>query len=133
MRRHKKSLWSNAAISVILSAFIGLATSAVCAGIAAAVIYFFLRDMGLAGILTALSLAVGSFTGSYICGRYRRRRGALNGLICGAVMFAVLLAVGTFLSVEAAGIKKLLLLAAAGCTGGVYGVNSKRPLSQRDQ
>ena len=133
MRRNKKSLWSNAAISIIISAMAGLAASLMCICIFSAVIFLALRDMGLSDVLAAVSLAAGGTVGSYICGRYRRHRGAVNGIICGAVMYAFILAAGIILPIEAAGIKKLLLLAVSGCTGGVYGVNSKRPLSLRDQ
>lgn len=133
MRRNKKSLWSNAAISIIISAMAGLAAALGCICVFSAVIFLALKDMGLSDVLAAVSLAAGGLAGSYICGRYRRRRGAVNGIICGAVMYAVILVAGIFLPIEAAGIKKLLLLAVSGCTGGVYGVNSKRPLSLRDQ
>ena len=133
MRKHKKSLWSNYPISILVSAVTGLAVSAGCICVSGAMIYLALKDMALAGVLTAVSLAAGCFTGSYICGRYRRHRGAVNGIVCGAVIFALLFAAGALLGVETAGIKKLLLLAVSGCTGGVYGVNSKRPESLRDQ
>ena len=109
------------------SAIIGLAVSAVCSCIFSALIFFVLKDMGLTSALSAAAVAVGSYTGSYICGRYRRRRGAICGLICGAVMFAVLFFAGLALSAETAGIKKLLLLIVSGCAGGVCGVNTKRP------
>jgi|GEM_PF-381251 len=133
MRKHKKSLWSSLPMSILVSVIIGLAVSAACGCVFSAVIYLFLKDMGLTDVLAALSLTAGAYTGSYICGRYRRHRGAVSGVICGCVIFVILFIAGLALSVETADIKKLLLLAVSGCTGGVCGVNSKRPSWLRDQ
>ena len=133
MRKHKKSLWSSLPMSILVSVIIGLAVSAACGCVFSAVIYLFLKDMGLSNVLAALSLAAGAYMGSYICGRYRRHRGAVSGVICGCVIFVILFIAGLALSVETADIKKLLLLAVSGCTGGVCGVNSKRPSWLRDQ
>lgn len=133
MRKNKKSLWCSAPLSIMVSVAAGLAVSSALTLVFSAAILLFLKDMGLTGVFSALSLTAGSFTGSYICGRYRRHRGALNGIICGAVIFLLLSAAGLAFTYETAGIKKFLLLAVSGCTGGIYGVNSKRPASARDQ
>ena len=133
MRRNKKSLWSSLPMSIILSVTIGLAAAVGLGCVFSALVYLVLRDMGLSDVLAALSLAAGAYMGSYICGRYRRHRGAVSGIICGAVMFAVIFLAGLALQVDAADIKKLLLLAVSGCTGGVCGVNSKRPSWLMDQ
>ena len=133
MRRNKNSLWSSLPMSIILSVTIGLAAAVGLGCVFSALVYLVLRDMGLSDVLATLSLAAGAYMGSYICGRYRRHRGAVSGIICGAVMFAVIFMAGLALQVDAVDIKKLLLLAVSGCTGGVCGVNSKRPSWLMDQ
>lgn len=120
-------------MSILVSVIIGLSIAVVCGCVFSAVIFFFLKDMGLSGVLAALSLSAGAYTGSYICGRYRRHRGAVSGIICGTAMFVILFIAGLAMSVETSDMKKLLLLAVSGCTGGVCGVNSKRPSSLMDQ
>ncbi|MCC8135638.1 MAG: hypothetical protein LIO40_03050, partial [Ruminococcus sp.] len=62
----------------------------------------------------------------------RRRRGLAEGLICGAVLYAVLVIVSIIAVGGLPHIKKLLLLAACCAAGGVVGVNSKRPKWLRD-
>ena len=133
MRRNKKSLWSSLPMSIILSVTIGLAAAVGLGCVFSALVYLVLRDMGLSDVLAALSLAAGAYMGSYIWGRYRRHRGAVSGIICGCFIFVIIFIAGLALSVETADIKKLLLLAVSGCTGGVCGVNSKRPSWLMDQ
>lgn len=133
MRRHRKSLWSSRSRSIALSAFIGLVITLILILIFSAVIFFFLKDMTISGAMTLFALVCGSFTGSYICGRYRRHNGLAEGILCGAVIYAVLFAFGLAFVPHAAGIKKLLLLTISGAAGGVCGVNSKRPKNLRDQ
>ena len=127
MRKHKKSIWLSGTVSLVLSSCIGLAVSLSCTALFSLLIRFLLKDMGLAGVFVSASLIAGAFTGSYICGRYHRHKGILMGALCGTAMFAVLSAIGLLTGGHTAGIGKLFLLAVSGMTGGVYGVNSKRP------
>lgn len=132
MRRNRESIWTNCALSIAVSAAEGVITTLVCMLLLAAFTYFFMDDMGLSNIFSRIALSAGGFVGTNICGRCRRRRGLAEGLICGAVLYAVL----AIVSIIAVGgfphIKKLLLLAACCAAGGVVGVNSKRPKWLRD-
>ena len=128
MRKHSRSTWSNPLLSIFLSAVIGLALSVLCIAVFSALLCFLLKDMGLADVFVTVSLIVGAFTGAYICGHYRRRHGLILGAVCGFAVFAVISIMGIIMCGHTAGIRKLLLLAVSGMTGGVYGVNSKHPL-----
>ena len=80
----------------------------------------------------AANSASGSFTGGFVLGKHRRRKGLAEGLLCGAAVWLAFSAAGLLWTGRLAGIKKLLLLAVSGAAGGVSGVNSKRPRSLRD-
>lgn len=116
---------------VLLSAILGLAAVCVCIAVSALLIRFLLKDMSLAGVFASASLIIGSFTGSYICGHYRRRYGIFLGIACGAAIYIILSAAGLIINGSITDIRKLLLLAVSGTTGGVYGVNSKHPFFSR--
>ena len=133
MRKHSRSIWSNCVLSILLSSLAGLALAFLCTILFSLVIRFILKDMGFAGIFAIASLITSSFTGAYLCGRYRRHHGMLIGAVCGIAIFIFISSAGIVISGNTAGIKKLLLLTISGMTGGVYGVNSKHPLKLTDQ
>jgi putative membrane protein (TIGR04086 family) len=116
-------------ISMAVAVITGLCCTLAAAALFSCLIFFVLKDIGLAGVLAAASLAVGAYIGAYIQGKYRRHKGLISGIICGIIMYAVILGFGSYFTGEFAGIKKLLLLALFGAAGGVAGVNSKRPAS----
>lgn len=127
MRRHRKSIWSGRCAGIGISAAAGLLVM-VCVTVFFSMLTFFLiRSMNFAPLFTALSTVSGGFCGGYICGRYRRRNGLAEGLICGLVMYGALSLLGIASGGGLIGIKKLLLLSLSGAAGGVSGVNSKRP------
>ena len=127
MGKRSSSVWSGKAVSMIISALLGLGIAVGCTAFFSVLIRFLLKDMGLARVLVSASLIAGAFSGSYIGGKYHRHKGLLIGALCGTAMFAVLSAIGLVTGCHTAGIGKLLLLAVSGMAGGVYGVNSKRP------
>lgn len=128
MRRHRQSLWTNTFFSFAVPVSAGIVCIILCSVIFSALAFFVFGNMMFANIFTVLSLSVGGFSSGYLCGKYRRHRGLIDGIICGCVLYAVIFAVGN-LSGEFTDIKKLLLLVVAGAVGGVSGVNSKRPKS----
>lgn len=126
MRRHRQSLWTNTFFSFAVPVSAGIACIILCSVIFSALAFFVFGNMMFANIFTVLSLSVGGFSSGYLCGKYRRHRGLIDGVICGCVLYVIIFAVGNFTG-EFTDIKKMLLLAAAGAVGGVSGVNSKRP------
>ncbi len=132
MRRHRKSLWTNACAGILLSAAIGLAVIFVCVLLFAAATYFLLENMDYNGFFSSASEAVGAFAGSFICGKYRRRNGLREGICCALLIFGILSVFGLIFTGGIPGIKNLLLLSVSGAAGGVYGVNSKRPKGLRN-
>lgn len=128
MRRHRQSLWTNTFFSFAVPVLAGTACIILCSLIFSVLAFFVFRNMMFADIFTVLSLLVGGIVSGYLCGKYRRHRGLIDGIICGCVLYAMIFAVGNFTG-EFTDIKKLLLLVVAGAVGGVSGVNSKRPKS----
>ncbi len=132
MRKKSFNFWSYLSLSIILSAFIGFAVSVMLSCGFAALIFYVLKDMGLSAVFAAISLAVGAYAGSYICGKYRRHRGLFEGILCSLALSVFLLIMGTAIGSDFPDIKKFLLLTIFGAAGGVSGVNSKRPLKLMD-
>ncbi len=128
MRRHRQSLWTNTFFSFAVPVSAGIVCIILCSVIFSALAFFVFGNMMFANIFTVLSLSVGGFSSGYLCGKYRRHRGLIDGIICGCALYAIIFAVGN-ISGEFTDIKKLLLLVVAGAVGGVSGVNSKRPKS----
>jgi len=132
MRRDHKSVWSNAISSVCISAAAGISISIICMMIFAAFTFFFMDSMEFSDFFSRAALVLGGFIGGRFCGKHRRRKGLAEGLICGAVMYAVLSLASIITDGSLPVIKKLLLLAISCAAGGVVGVNSKRPKKLRN-
>ncbi len=126
MRRHRPSLWSNTFFSFAASSAAGAAVTIICCIIFSLITFFVLKTMMFLPYFSVISLFCGGISAGAICGKFRRRRGLIDGIICGCILSTAVISasitVGGFPSV-----KKLLLLLAAGAVGGVMGVNSKRP------
>ena len=84
MRRHRESIWTKAAVSMAAAVSCGLLCTMAALLLSAAVIFYVLKDIGTAGGFAAVSLAAGAYTGAFIYGKYRRKRGMLCGMLCGA-------------------------------------------------
>lgn len=133
MGRHRKSLWTNSGLSMAAAVLLGLGCTGAAAAALAAMLFYVMKDMSMAGAFAGAALALGAYTGAFVFGKYRRRKGLFGGSLCGALMYLVIAAAGIALTGELTGIKKLLLLTVFGAAGGVAGVNSKRPKNLRDQ
>ena len=133
MRRHRKSLWTNSWLSAAAAVLTGLVCTIGASAVLAALLFYVMKDMAMAGAFAGAALALGDYAGAFVYGRYRRRRGLFGGSLCGAVMYLVISAATIAATGEVTGIKKLLLLTVFGAAGGVAGVNSKRPKNLRDQ
>lgn len=126
MSRYSKSLWDNSFFSFVVSVGFGVICGLVVCAALSAVSYFVFNGMIFSKIFDILSLAVSAYSSGYVCGRYRRHRGLIDGALCGTIIYIILVAI----SVAFGGFTnplKLLLLAVTGAVGGVAGVNSKRP------
>lgn len=133
MRRHRRSLWTNSGLSVAAAVLTGLCCTAAAAAALAALLFYVMKDMAMAEAFAGAALAFGAYTGAFLYGKYRRRKGLFGGSLCGAVMYIVIAAAAIAVTGELPSIKKLLLLTVFGAAGGVAGVNSKRPKKLRDQ
>lgn len=133
MGRHRKSIWTNSGLSMAAAVLLGLGCTGAAAAALAALLFYVMKDMSMAGAFAGAALALGAYTGAFVFGKYRRRKGLFGGSLCGALMYLVIAGAGIALTGELTGIKKLLLLTVFGAAGGVAGVNSKRPKNLRDQ
>lgn len=127
MRRHRKSVWTNSIISLTISVLAGIAFIFITALLSAIVMYCILGDMKVSKIFSLVSMVVGTYISTYFCGKFRRKHGLAEGIMCGLVIYTVIAICGAVFLGEFTGVKKLLLLTISGATGGVVGVNSKRP------
>lgn len=127
MHQHRKSIWTNLVLSILISAATGLCTVLVCTALFSAFTYSLMDSMEFSGFFSVVSLICGAASGGYVCGRFRRRRGLAEGFICGVVIYVAMCVLGLVCAGELPGIKRLLLLTAFCAAGGVIGVNSKRP------
>lgn len=131
-RHHRPGFWTNTPLSI------AAACAAGCCGVLAlsctfsALTFFVLEGIQFAGTFSAAALVSGAYFGSWLCGKFRRRRGLAEGIICGAVLYGVLSAAGLLAGQGLPALSKLILLLVAGAAGGVSGVNSKRPKSLHD-
>ena len=127
MRRYRKSVWTNSIISLTISVLAGIAFIFIIALLLAIVMYCILGDMKVSKIFSLVSMVVGTYVSTYICGKFRLKHGLAEGIMCGVVIYTVIAIFGAVFLGEFTGVKKLLLLTVSGATGGVTGVNSKRP------
>lgn len=127
MRRHRKSVWTNNIISLTISVLAGIALIFIIALLSAVVMYCILGDVKVSRIFSLISISVGTYASTYFCGKYRRKHGLADGIMCGIIIYTVIAICGAVFLGEFTGVKKLLLLTVSGAVGGVTGVNSKRP------
>lgn len=128
MGRYSRSLWTNTAVSLIVSAATGLMITLLCTVVFTIFTYYFMENMDFKDFFTTAALITGSYCSGFICGKFRRRRGITEGLACGVIIYLILSAAALISGSGAIlGIKKLLLLSLTASAGGVVGVNSKRP------
>lgn len=126
MGRYKKNIWENTFLSFGISVFFGIACGFAGCILFSAVSFLVFKGMMFGKLFNLLTLFISGYFSGNLCGRYRRRRGMIDGAICGTVIYAVLLSVSAVFG-EFTDLKKLMILAAAGAVGGIAGVNSTRP------
>lgn len=127
MRRHRKSVWTNSITSLTISVLAGIAIIFITALLSAVIMYCILGDMKVSKIFSIISMAAGTYASTYFCGKFRRKHGLAEGIMCGVIIYTIIAICGAVFLGELTGIKKLLLLTVSGAVGGVTGVNSKRP------
>ncbi len=79
--------------------------------------------------LSGTALSAGCFSAAYIAGKRRRHKGILIGLVCGGIVFLLILLLGIIFvrSFSSGGIvAKMLIIIVCSVAGGIVGVNSPR-------
>ncbi|MBQ8348193.1 MAG: TIGR04086 family membrane protein [Ruminococcus sp.] len=131
MRSNRQSIWTNSLLSFIASAAVGILSTLIITALTALFAFLFISDLRAIRFISLIPLFTGAFSGSFFCGKHRRKKGLIEGIICGVLLYLALLVFGIVFTGSLAGLKKLLLLVVSGAIGGVTGVNSKRPKSLR--
>lgn len=132
MRRYHQSLWTNTLLSIAVSALFGAICTLISTAVFSAFTFIFIGNLKFINIFGIVSLAIGSYMGGLICGKYRRRKGLFEGILCGLFMYLIAIIFGGIIFGATMSIKKLLLLTIFGAIGGVVGVNAKRPEKLRN-
>lgn len=132
MRRHRQSLWTNSKLSLAVSSLMGTFVLLITAILISGFAFLFISDFRLLRLISLIPVFIGAFSGAFICGKYRRRKGLISGVVCGVVIYALICAAGMIFAGRPTRMCKLLLLVTAGAVGGITGVNSKRPKRLRD-
>lgn len=127
MRRHRKSVWTNSITSMAIAVFSGIIFIFFTSLLLAVIMYYILGDMRVAKIFSIVAMCLGTYFSTYFCGKFRRKHGLAEGILCGMIIYIIIVISGFVFLREFTGIKKLLLLTVSGAVGGVTGVNSKRP------
>ena len=60
MRRHRKSLWANGAMSMAAAVLLGLGSAAAAAALLAALLFYVMKDMAMTGAFAGAALAAGA-------------------------------------------------------------------------
>ncbi|MBQ7782556.1 MAG: TIGR04086 family membrane protein [Oscillospiraceae bacterium] len=129
MRKNTKAVLRNERlITAVISVFAGIGMLTFTAVLLSAVASLCdLPDSIIRG-MSGIALAAGCFACAFCCANRRRRGGFASGLLCGAAVFAAVLAGGS-LTVKAftAGgfFVKLAIIISASAIGGINGVNTK--------
>ena len=126
MRRCRKSLWSSFPLSIAVTAISGMAVIASASIILAGVTLLLLHEMIFVKYIAVLDICLGGISAGWLCGKFRRRHGLKEGAVCGIVIYILLAVLSLLITGRFTSPRKLLLLAATGAVGGVWGVNTKR-------
>lgn len=132
MRRKYKNIYSDKFFNIIISAVISVSVIILCCLLFSFITFNFIENMKFSVFFSAASITAGSYAGSYICGKYRRRMGLVYGIINGIIIYSLISAANLIFLGNIPDIKKLLLLTFFSAAGGIAGVNSKRPSCLRD-
>jgi len=126
-RNITETVWENTFLSMIVSILCGILSIILLCIVFSAVILYFLKDMKYMNAFCYFIFSTGIYSGTYICGKYRRKKGLAEGALSGIIIFLTVLFSGFLITGNIPEIKKLFILLICGAVGGIKGVNSKRP------
>jgi len=90
MAHRRKSLWSDGTAAAAVSSAAGILCSLLLLLLFSALVCFLMDSLMFMDAFSIISLAAGSFAGSFVYGKFRRRGGLIGGILCGAVMYVFL-------------------------------------------
>lgn len=82
-------------------------------------------------VLSTISVGLGAFVASFICGKIMKARGLMIGIICGIFISIFILLIGVTVfhnPISTIGIIKLVVIIVSSLIGGVIGVNIRRKI-----
>lgn len=127
MRRHRHSIWTKGCLSIAISVVVGICIVFLCTAVFSVFTFFLMDSMEFKAFFSTAAFIVGAFFCGYMCGRFRRKRGLVEGIQCGILMYTIVSIIGVIAGKGILSLEKLLILIAFCALGGVIGVNSKRP------
>lgn len=123
--RRKKNRLLTIAYSVLACVGAVFLTSVLFSGLASVID---LSD-GTFTFMSSIALCAGCFAAGFTAAKRRGREGIKTGLLCGIIIFSVILPIGLiFVKGFSAGgfFTKVLIILVCSCIGGIFGVNSPR-------
>jgi putative membrane protein (TIGR04086 family) len=126
MGRNGKKLWDSVLFGFGISVGFGLLCGFACCMICSAASYFIFNGMMFTGIFSYICLMVSGYCGGWLCGKYRRKFGLIEGAVCGGIMYGIILVISLQMG-EFTSPVKLIVLGISGAFGGISGVNTIRP------
>lgn len=129
MRQRRKYLSVNLPIFVVVSALIAIIITVFIFLIISFVMTKIDIPKNITQVLSIAALALGAYFGGYICAKKYRKNGLLRGVVCGFIVFIIVMIIGSLFAgsvIDLSSSSKLLIVIVTGGIGGAIGVNSKR-------
>lgn len=129
MRQRRKYLSVNLPIFVVVSALIAIIITVFIFLIISFVMTKIDIPKNITQVLSIAALALGAYFGGYICAKKYRKNGLLRGVVCGFIVFIIVMIIGSLFAgsvIDLSSSSKLLIVVVTGGIGGAIGVNSKR-------
>ena len=117
----------NSRFFLIYTTFIGIFITFLLLCLFSFFVCFFMDNISSLSSFGKFAVGTGAFFSGFFCGRFRRRKGLIEGCLCGISLYFSIIPIGLLTFGFSLSIKKLLISAVTGTIGGVYGVNTKYP------
>lgn len=119
--KNKKDFFKNILFGAVVAALTVVAVLILCA----AVMLVFNVPNAFSSPLSSVSVAIGTFVGSYVSALRRQKNGMLTGLATAGVLLVLIAAVGIIVALPFSAISfiRTAIVLCSGVIGGILGVN----------
>jgi len=129
MRSNELTAMQKTVRSIAIGVSGGVATTIILLIILSAVLSFNSVPQSFINPMSIAAITIGSFISGYICAKLKKEKGMFYGLICGCVIFIIILIASLTISYSGIGALiwiKLAMIILSSMLGGVLGVNSRK-------